>query len=328
LEISHDTNKFLGLNRAAKALELLWAGHPLDNQYMERSPILGTTTKDYDDNGNQKGLLSLFAEMAVIGTLCIAIFTLLLSLKVDNKLDWGYWAIFGPIWVLLFGLLIITQSRRLSRRLSLIARLSWVISVICIIAFLVMLCLHFDERFGAEHLHYNVIFMPAWILVGAFFLLGLIAIIIGSCFNHGREERKQKYLLSGIPLMIFDAIFFPFMLLLVLKLDGNDFSWTTVFIPLWTTDAILLCIGCILFAFTIGGRESATFSISQVGTFLCIIPASVACKVLVVLKLENKDIPFFYVAIPLLVFQLLIISCGLNIKLEQCCHRNKNSAHV
>jgi len=261
-------------------------------------------------------LLKFFGESLSFGIFCFTVFTLFLLLKEHGIINWIYWWIFSPIGIFLLVLLILTQSRRLTKKATIILRLAWLICGLCLLGFfilLVMLLEHDMYKFVVKY-----IFVPLWILFILLFILGVIGIGVG-CTSR-EEHRRKKYLLAGIPLLVFDAVVFPFIYLLETKLiHHQQFSWNIVFIPLWITDGILLCIAALLLLFTVGARQEATFTISQILTLIIVLPASIAFKVLLALYLDGSTLNLWIVSAPLFFMELMFFTCGLNIRFRDSC---------
>jgi len=230
-------------------------------------------------------------------------------------IDWAYWWIFTPLWLVFFTLLILTQSKRLTKHVPLIARLVWLICIVSIVAFLVLLSMRLEHEGDPP---FQLIFIPLWVLFGSSLLLGLSGIFVALCSTTD-ESKRQKYLLAGLAMLGFDAVFFPSVLMLALKLtEHKDYSWSVVFIPLWITDGVFLLTAFVLLLFTIGSRDSAVFSLSQVIIFLFVLPSAALFKALLVLSLDSTiTMSWFWTMTPLLVVELLVFSCGLNIRFSK-----------
>jgi len=265
-------------------------------------------------------ILPLVGEILAFTTIGIIIFTIFLTIKLENQLRWSYWWVCSPLWLVLFSLLVLTQSRKLTTKSPLIVRLAWLLCVTCVIAFLILLNMKLELEYDTSFFY---LFIPLWALLGITIFLGCSGVMVACCTNTENQERKKKYLFAGVPLLVFGVVFFPFLLLLELKLGDSlgdasgEFSWSVVFIPLWITDGFFLCVSLFLLLFTIGSRQDALFSLSQVITFISLIPAAAVFKILVVLHLEGDPLSLFIVMTPLLVVELLLLSCGLNIRLNK-----------
>jgi len=143
---------------------------------------------------------------------------------------------------------------------------------------------------------------------------------LAQCWKQN-EGKSSAYCGTGITLVMINAIMIPFISLLQLKLLNTDeFEWGIVFIPLWIIDGVCLCTSFFLLLFTIGAREDARFSLSQVLTFLCVIPAIIVFKVLLAFSLDGLSISYFLLMTPLLISELLFLACGLNIRFVQQRH--------
>jgi hypothetical protein len=137
-------------------------------------------------------------------------------------------------------------------------------------------------------------------------VLGVASIIVALCFS-GTEQRKSKYLTAGmdrsedvnpfigLPLIFGLIFFFPFTLLLSLRLEGeDDMEWAYIFIPLFVADGFFICISAFLLLFTVGSRDSALFTIGQITSFLCGLPTAIVFKVLLVLSLDGRHLPLYH----------------------------------
>jgi len=235
------------------------------------------------------------------------------------------------------------------------------------VTFLILLNMKLDHgHLESLHLSYVVVFSPLWVFLAISLVLAVVSccvvccICIGFCnkkssseqqqqeyieddrssvssdssyYEDPTQQRRNKYLSAAFPLLLFDAIVFPFILLLELKLESiesdqhlvpppttqtnSSIAWTSVFIPLWVTDGLLLLVSLVLLLFTVGGRQDATFSLFSVGSFVVILLSSVAFKVLLVLLLQNQaHLSFFVVVAPLVLAFTLFICCGIHLKLR------------
>jgi len=277
----------------------------------QKQPLL---TDDGDEEDFSR-TLDLIGEIITITTFGLSVFTVFITLKITGVVNWMYWAVSSPLWLVLFILLVLTQSKRFVQHTTIIIRLAWFLCVVAVIAFLVLLNLKLEKDEREPPL--NLIFLPLWILFGIALLLGMSGLTIGLCFDRKNPKRKKKYLLAGVPLLLFDLVFFPFMFLLELKIQdsgGAGFGWSIVFIPIWITDTFFLYVSCVLFLFTIGARDSAVFSISQVITFLCILTGGTVFTILLVLVLEGAPFSPYVITAPLLLVELLCVACGLNVR--------------
>jgi len=261
-------------------------------------------------------VLPLIGELLSHTTSGLIIFTFLLTLKLANVINWPYWAICGPLWLVLFILLVLTQSKRLIEQTSLILRLAWLLCICSIVSFLVLLNMRLEDI--EQRIGFNYIFLPLWILIGVLTLLAFSGLIVGLCWDDKNEKRRKKYLLAGLPLLIMVLVMFPFIFLLEWKIENNeraDYGWSVVFIPIWITDAFFLCVSCVLLLFTVGARQSAVFSMSQVITFLCILTTATIFTVLLVMALEGHEaFSYFVVMAPLFLLEFLCVACGINIR--------------
>jgi hypothetical protein len=259
--------------------------------------------------------------LAVLGELvsgiivAVSFFTVLITLKITNVIEWSYWWVFSPLWLALFTLLILTQSRRVSSHMPTIARVVWLICLVSIVAFLTLVNFHLQQTFDFS---FGFIFLPLWVLISASLLLGISGIVI-ALRTTDDDSKKRKYLLAGLGMLCFDIVFFPFFLLFALRLGEHySFSWSVVFLPLWITDGFFFIGGFILILFTIGSRDSAIFSLSQLTMFIFVPPTAATFKALLVLALDGKlTVSYYLVAAPLLIMELLILTCGLHIRITK-----------
>ncbi len=185
-------------------------------------PIAGGTYSQFVPNTIFSHIILIFVGVISFVTFAVCAFTILLILKLQYVVDWSYWSIFSPILcipllrnlltfiVVLFILLVLTQSRTISTRFPLISRLAWLMCVvscthsfrlllhICMIAFMLMLILKMEKTGNLFSLEYTHVFIPLWILFGTSFVLGISAVVVALCFSD-TERRKSKYLTSGKP---------------------------------------------------------------------------------------------------------------------------------
>lgn len=274
---------------------------------------------------NKTPLLPLIADIVVFCVFGLLVFTVFITLKLSRVVSWAWWWIFSPILFVVLILLILTQSKKLTSQFPLIVRLAWFFALLSMLAWLILLNLWLND--GPFYLRIETIFFPLWVFFGVCLILGLSGVI--SSFFKKVEKQKQKFLAAGIPLLGFLVVFFPFMLLLYLKItyEEHNYSWSVIFIPLWVCDGVFLCISSLLLLFTIGARNSATFSISQVATFVCVFPCSVAFKILLVLLLDGIiQISYPVLMIPIILVEILLIAVGLNISISSS--RSPNNTHV
>jgi len=262
----------------------------------------------------KSGILHLLAEIVIGISFSLGVFTVFLTLKLSNVVDWQYWWICSPLWALLFALLIVTQSKRLTNHFPLIARVVWLICLLSLVIFLVLMCIYLERRFA----NFTLLFLPLWVLNASCLLLGISGVFIALCVT-ADEVKKRNYLLAGVSMLGFDAIFFPFFLLVQLKLTYFvTAEWSIIFIPLWVTDGFFLLLGFVLLLFTLGARDSAIFSLSQLIAFIFVIPVAALFKVLLILVMDGTlRIAYFMIMIPLVGVELLVMSCGINIRLTK-----------
>jgi len=288
---------------------------PILNKSQEDLQQLARTQSEITKEDDRKTFLPIAGGVITFVIITVCLFTILLILKVELIVQWGYWTLFSPILLALFVLLILTQSRTISTRFPLISRLAWLMCVLCLIAFVIMLILRMEGLDVEVGLEFEHIFIPLWILFGSSFILGLSAVFVAVCFSD-TERRKSKYLTSGLPLIFGDIVFFPFVLLISFKLSEVqhlDFTWAYVFIPLFIADGFFICISAFLLLFTIGARDSALFTIGQIGCFLFSLPAAIVFKILLVMELDSHHMPFYIVCIPMFFTYAMFLTCGLNL---------------
>lgn len=265
-------------------------------------------SEDGEPQRSKKTMLPLVGEIIAFVSSGLFIFTILCTLKLEGVILWMWWLICIPLWLILFVLILLTQSKKLTTRTSLIVRLAWLLCVISIICFMVLLNLKLEHEYEPN---WKLVFLPLWILFGLAFILGISGVIVALC---NKEQRRRKYLLSGIPLLAFVIIFLPFTMLLEFRIEDESILWSAVFIPLWIVDSTSICFACILMLFTIGSREDATFTLSQVISFICLMPLAILFKILLVLELDGVELSYYIVMTPLLVMELLALSCGANLR--------------
>src|SRR5690242_1029226 len=98
-------------------------------------------------NGEElrKPILPLVGEILAGVFSGLVIFTVFVALKITEVINWNYWFVFSPIWVVLLALLLLTQSKRLTTRTNLIVRLAWLLCVISIMGHLILLNMKLEE---------------------------------------------------------------------------------------------------------------------------------------------------------------------------------------
>eukprot|EP01116_Phalansterium_solitarium_P007080 TRINITY_DN19552_c0_g1_i1.p1 TRINITY_DN19552_c0_g1~~TRINITY_DN19552_c0_g1_i1.p1 ORF type:complete len:334 (-),score=119.45 TRINITY_DN19552_c0_g1_i1:606-1607(-) len=275
-----------------------------------------------DEKPAVQPLLPLLGELLVFIDVLMFIFMIFLSLKLSHTVDWTWWAIFAPGYAMLLVLVLMTQSKRFTKRASLLIRLAWLMSTLTLACFLLMLNLYLDYVDIAvlapifKHFSLSMIFIPLWVMLGVTLVFGVAS--LGFACANSDEDKRRKHIIAGVPLLFFAIFFGPFLIMLELRVTGADtVAWSSVFIPLWVFDGISLIFGVCLAVYTPGGSEGAVFTTAQVSCFLTVLPCSVVFKVLLVLVLEQVDgIQFFYTMIPLSVMQVLLFACGLDMRLR------------
>mmetsp|Transcript_19613 Transcript_19613/g.27372 ORF Transcript_19613/g.27372 Transcript_19613/m.27372 type:complete len:347 (+) Transcript_19613:173-1213(+) len=289
------------------------------------------------DSLKQQSMLPLFGELLSVVHIGTIAFSIFLLLKLENVVDWSYWIIFLPLWAVLGLLLLLTQSKKLTSQTSLVFRLAWITCVSLSICFMVLLTMKKEDFHPTS---WSDVFAPLWVLASILIILGCAGIMVSICSycvstlaadDFESEQRRRKYLVTGVPLLVSGTILLPFFVLTSLKLGDpdqyEDLSWAVIFIPLWITDGFFLYVSCVLFVFTIGARDSALFSLSQVLVFMFGFVMAMIVKVMIVLFAEgNIDLNYYEVWIPILVMQLLFFYFGVSIRLRKKQDENEQFA--
>ncbi|XP_053608824.1 transmembrane protein 185B isoform X2 [Plodia interpunctella] len=212
---------------------------------------------------------------------CLLIFTALLALKLDNSISWSYWAVFTPIWVWKFlvvlgatvGTYVWWQYPHF--RLEGEAYIHYKAMLISLAIHLILLMFELlvcDQLTTGRH---------TWVLV--FIPLIFISIVsIAICIWSVKHDRSYE-------LELFCAVNILQFIFLPLKLDVVIFwSWEVVFVPLW----ILMCL-------------------SLVGVLYSIIFAGILLRTPEVNIQQrrtsfNSALAYTFTVIPILVFQVLL----------------------
>jgi NADH:ubiquinone oxidoreductase subunit 6 (subunit J) len=175
--------------------------------------------------------------------LCLACFTLLFSLRLDNTLTCSYWLVFLPLWVwkatALTGALTgsvswcrMSRHRRHDR--DTIIQLKAMLMALCtnflIFTFELAVCEKLANQWPSTP--WSVCFIP---------LYALSLISIGSCIWSIRYERSYELeLICSLNILQFVFI--------ALRLDNTiTWSWVLVLIPVW----ILMCIALIVLLYLV-----------------------------------------------------------------------------
>ncbi|XP_028038363.1 transmembrane protein 185A [Bombyx mandarina] len=212
---------------------------------------------------------------------CLLIFTALLALKLDKTITWSYWAVFTPIWIWKFlvvlgatiGTYVWWQYPHF--RLEGEAYIHYKAMLISLAIHLILLMFELlvcDQLTTSRHV---------WILV--FIPLIFISIVsIAICIWSVKHDRSYE-------LELFCAVNILQFIFLALKLDKFiHWSWEVVFVPLW----ILMCL-------------------SLVGVLYSIIFAGILLRTPEVNVQQrrtsfNSALAYTFTVIPILVFQVLL----------------------
>ncbi|KAJ2951828.1 hypothetical protein O0L34_g13991 [Tuta absoluta] len=212
---------------------------------------------------------------------CLLIFTALLALKLDKAITWSYWAVFAPIWVWKFlvvvgatvGTYVWWQYPHF--RLEGEAYIHYKAMLISLAIHLILLMFELlvcDQLTTGRHV-WILVFIPV-----IFISIVSIAICIWSV-KHDRSYELELFCAVNILQFIF----------LALKLDEFiNWSWEVVFVPLW----ILMCL-------------------SLVGVLYSIIFAGILLRTPEVNLQQrrtsfNSALAYTFTVIPILVFQVLL----------------------
>lgn len=165
---------------------------------------------------------------------CLLAFTLLFTLRLDQHIDWPFWAIFAPLWlwkaIATLGACIgaIVWCRYPHYRLEGDAYVQFKAMLISLALHLVLLMFELlvcDRLTTGRHL-YVLVFVPL--------IVGSVA-SVGACVWSVKHDRSFELELF----LAVNALQFVF---LPLKLDGLvTWSWEVVFVPLW----IVLCLSLV-----------------------------------------------------------------------------------
>ncbi|KAH9642222.1 hypothetical protein HF086_005552 [Spodoptera exigua] len=199
---------------------------------------------------------------------CLLIFTALLALKLDNSITWSYWAVFTPIWVWKFlvvlgatvGTYVWWQYPHF--RLEGEAYIHYKAMLISLAIHLILLMFELlvcDQLTTSRHV---------WILV--FIPLIFISIVsIAICIWSVKHDRSYEFIF------------------LALKLDEFiSWSWEVVFVPLW----ILMCLSLV----------GVLYSIIFAGILLRTPEVNIQQR----RTSFNSALAYTFTVIPILVFQV------------------------
>ncbi|XP_050668841.1 transmembrane protein 185A [Leptidea sinapis] len=240
---------------------------------------------------------------------CLFVFTALLALKLDKTISWSYFAVFTPIWIWKFlvvlGATVGTYVwwKYPHFRLEGEAYIHYKAMLISLAIHLILLMFELlvcDQLTTYGHV-WILIFIPL-----IFISIVSIAICIW-CVKHDRSYELELFCAVNILQFIF----------LALKLDGIIlWSWEVVFVPLW----ILMCLSLVgvLYSIIFAGillrtpevniQQRRTSLNSALAYTFTVVPV-LAFQVLITNKLDgDKSLPYIVVVSPLFVtFATLII---------------------
>jgi len=280
----------------------------------DESSITTTTTiyqlKNPSKSESQKFWKFIGFILQILGLLAIT-FTVFLGLYLDDIVDWSYWILFTPIYLMLAIGFLATGSRLLSKLVSWVIRMIWRLWLIGFSFFVVFLILYLEYSYLSLH----ALLLPILITFVITLLFGLGSILFGACCNKKKPKRKRKYILSGLPLLFLGLTLTPSGIMIGLRImDILSIKYSVCFIPLFVGDILFSCFSFLLLLFSFGGRENATFTIPQLFSILIILLCDIAFKILIALRFDsNYDITFFEIFIPIFVGELFLIFCGFNV---------------
>lgn len=234
------------------------------------------------------------------------------------KLEWGssmpYYIIFIPFWVVNIFLLGVSQAKRFTTKVPFIGRLTLVsfATGICISSVLLSVELDYPNKITK-----SALIVPLYGFCGISLFFGIISLLVACCTSD--PKRMNRHISVGVPNILAFLILTPFCVLIYLKIHQNpSLPWGYILIPLWISDGLAFSIGAILLLFTYGSRDSAHFTILQVILFLLFIVCLITFKVLLVENLDYSiQIPIYAIIIPLILALLLLITCGIDIRLKR-----------
>ncbi|XP_039756912.1 transmembrane protein 185A isoform X2 [Pararge aegeria] len=212
---------------------------------------------------------------------CLLVFTALLALKLDNTITWSYWAVFTPIWIWKFlvvlgatvGTYVWWQYPHF--RLEGEAYIHYKAMLISLAIHLILLMFELlvcDQLTTTRHV-WILVFIPL-----IFISIVSIAICIW-CVKHDRSYELEFFCAVNILQFIF----------LALKLDKFiNWSWEVVFVPLW----ILMCLSLV----------GVLYSIIFAGILLRTPDVNIQQR----RTSFNSALAYTFTVIPILVFQVLL----------------------
>ncbi|KAF2072384.1 hypothetical protein CYY_006302 [Polysphondylium violaceum] len=286
-----------------------------DDESKPSTTTTTTTTTVYQLKNPQKSESQKFWRfigliLQLLGVLAIT-FTIFLGLFLDGVVDWSYWILFIPVYLMLALGFLATGSRLLSKLVSWVIRIIWRIWLIGFSFFVVFLILYLEYSYLSIH----ALLLPLLITFAVTLLTGIGSILFGACCNQKKPKRKRKYVLSGLPLLFLGLALTPSGIMIGLRIMNIlSIRYSICFIPLFVGDCLFSCFSFLLLIFSFGGRENATFTIPQLFSILVILLCDITFKILIALKLDsNYDIKYFQIFIPILVGELFLLFCGFNV---------------
>ncbi|XP_064404704.1 transmembrane protein 185-like isoform X2 [Halichondria panicea] len=171
-----------------------------------------------------KDLAKLFNISNFFVYLCLLVFSILLSLRVDNVLSWHYAVVFLPLWLwdAVLGVSVSLGVGCWVKRKD--ARAS--IPGLCVEVLVVV------NAESAEPASWTAIFIPMYILS----FLSVAACILGCCIKHCNIEFELLSIASFLQLLFIG-----------LRLDKiTSWTWAVVLVPSWVT-LVLLVVGLVVY---------------------------------------------------------------------------------
>ncbi|XP_041981520.1 transmembrane protein 185B isoform X2 [Aricia agestis] len=212
---------------------------------------------------------------------CLLVFTALLALKFDETISWSFWAVFTPIWIWKFlvvlgatvGTYVWWQYPHF--RLEGEAYIHYKAMLISLAIHLILLMFELlvcDQLTTSNHF-WILVFIPL-----IFISIVSIAICIW-CVKHDRSYELELFCAVNILQFIF----------LALRLDKIiTWEWEVVFVPLW----ILMCLSLV----------GVLYSIVFAGILLRAPEANIQQR----RNSFNSALAYTFTVIPILVFQVLL----------------------
>ncbi|XP_014212121.1 transmembrane protein 185B isoform X2 [Copidosoma floridanum] len=243
------------------------------------------------------------------------VFTVLFSLRLENYIEWSYWAVFTPLWfwksMVILGATVGSYIwwRHPHSRLEGDAYVHYKAMLITLALHLILLMFELlvcDQLESKRHL---------WILV--FIPLIFISIVsIAVCIWAVKHDRSFE-------LELFCAVNVLQFIFLALKLDKFvSWSWEVVFVPLWA----LLCLSlvAVLYAIVfaavllrtpqINARQRRTSLNSALAYTFLVVPVLVF-QVMLANKLDGDlNVRYTTIAIPLLLSHVTLICMSFGAK--------------